>query len=119
MRTSIQSSAFDDTFDQAYYELNIAFHDVFLNLSRNASLRQMIMPIKQRLYDFPRLSYIADWELINCDEHDQLIRFIRDGEREEAVRLWKESHWSFEAHEGYIREFYSQGKKQIDCWKEE
>ena len=66
-----------------------------------------------RLYDFPRLSYIREWELVNCDEHDQLIKFIRKGEREKAVCLWQESHWSFKAHEKYIREFYSQGNKQI------
>ena len=118
MRASIQSSAFDDTFDQGYYELNIAFHDVFLELSKNTFLRKTIMPIKQRLYDFPRLSYIADWESINCDEHERLIGFIKEGDRESAVRLWKDSHWSFEAHEKFIREFYSQGKKQLDRWKE-
>jgi hypothetical protein len=72
------------------------------------------MPIKQRLYDFPRPSYIREWELINCDEHDQLIQYIKSGERQKAVRLWQDSHWSFKAHERYIREFYFQGSKQIE-----
>lgn len=101
------------SFDLRYYQLNIAFHDVFLNLSINTSLRRIILPIKQRLYDFPRLTYIQQWELINCDEHDQLIRFIEEGKREEAARLWRESHWSFKAHEQYIREFYAQGNREI------
>jgi len=103
----------DRGFDSRYYQLNIAFHDVFLNLSSNSSLRKVILPIKQRLYDFPRLGYIRQWELINCDEHDQLIAFIQEGKREEAARLWRESHWSFKAHEQYIREFYAQGNREI------
>jgi len=102
-----------DNFDQRYYQLNIAFHDVFLNLSGNTPLRQIVIPSKQRLYDFPRLTYIKEWELINCDEHDQLIQFIKDGKPNEAARLWRDSHWSFTAHERFIREFYAQGNKQI------
>ncbi len=100
-------------FDSRYYRLNNAFHEVFLNLSGNTSLRRIIHPIKQRLYDFPRPGYIPRWELINCEEHDQLIRFIRAGKREKAARLWRESHWSFEAHEEFIREFYAQGDREI------
>jgi DNA-binding GntR family transcriptional regulator len=102
-----------DTFDQQYYELNIAFHNVFLDLSNNDALKNIIMPLKQRMYDFPRLTYISEWELINCDEHDQLVTFLTDGNPKEAARLWREYHWSFTAHEKFIREFYAQGNKQI------
>lgn len=112
LRAIMQDSK-TDSFDKRYYQLNIAFHDVFLNLSGNAHLRQIVVPIKQRLYDFPRLTYIKEWELINCDEHDQLIQFIKDGKPNEAARLWRDSHWSFTAHERFIREFYTQGNKQI------
>lgn len=98
-------------FDQRYYQLNIDFHDVFLNLSNNTALKRIIRPIKQRLYDFPRPTYIKKWEMINCDEHDQFIRFIKDGQPQEAARLWKDRHWSFTAHEKFIREFYAQGSE--------
>ena len=112
MRTIMQDRQ-TDSFDQRYYQLNIAFHDVFLNLSGNKPLQQIVIPIKQRLYDFPRPTYIKEWELINCDEHDQLIQFIKDGKPKEAARLWRDNHWSFTAHERFIREFYAQGNKQI------
>ena len=102
-----------NSFDQRYYQLNIAFHDVFLNLSGNSSLKRIIIPIKQRLYDFPRLTYISEWELINCDEHNQLIQFIKAGKPKEAAILWRDNHWSFTCHERFIREFYSQGNKWI------
>lgn len=112
MRAQLETSG-RYQFDQEYYQLNITFHDVFLNLSENRSLKRIIMPIKQRLYDFPRPSYIIEWELANCDEHDQLIQFINTGEKEKAADLWRNRHWSFYAHESFIREFYSLGSKQI------
>lgn len=112
MRAQLESSGCYQ-FDQKYYQLNITFHDVFLDLSGNTSLKRIVMPIKQRLYDFPRPSYITEWELTNCDEHDQLIEFIKTGEKEKAASLWRDRHWSFSAHEPFIREFYLLGSKQI------
>lgn len=106
-------------FDQKYYQLNIAFHDVFLDLSNNTFLRHIVMPIKQRLYDFPRPSYIYEWELINCEEHDQLIQFIKNGKKEKASRLWRDAHWSFSCHEQFIRKFYSLGNEQIQSQNEQ
>lgn len=101
-----------DDFDR-YYRLNIAFHDVFLNLSGNVELRRVVMPIKLRLYDFPRHAYIKEWELINCDEHDQFIEFSKRGESEAAASLWQDSHWSFAFHEKFIRKFYSNASEKI------
>lgn len=112
MRKLIQSDRFT-SFDPQYYELNIAFHNVFLNLSDNDYFQKIITPIKKRLYDFPRFRYIREWESINCDEHDRFIEYIKRGDRKNAVILWRDSHWSFEAHERFIREFYSQGDKHI------
>jgi len=96
-----------------YYHLNIAFHDVFLNLSHNQDLYRIIMPLKQRLYDFPRRSYIKEWELINCREHAQFIECIKTGDRRGAVGLWINSHWSFTAHETFIRRFYADAVRKI------
>lgn len=112
MRSCIHRRSFDK-FDPQYYKLNIAFHDVFLNLSSNTTLQRILIPIKQRLYDFPRFTYIRDWELINCNEHAQFIGHVKAGDKTAAALLWHESHWSFTAHESYIREFYAQGSRKI------
>lgn len=112
MRAIIRDTSFD-TFDPQYYRFNIAFHDVFLNLSSNAVLKQTVMRIKQQLYDFPRLAYIREWETINCDEHDRFIRYIGEGRKDEAARLWREQHWGFESHKKYILDFYAQGDRMI------
>lgn len=108
MRSAITQERFD-----RYYELNISFHGVFLALSENKIMHQIVMPIKQRLYDFPRRAYIKQWELINCDEHDQLIELIQKQKPEAAANLWKDKHWSFNYHEKFIRKFYSDASEKI------
>ena len=97
-----------------YYRLNIKFHDVFLNLSENAMLKKTVMPLKQRLYDFPRRTYIKEWELINCQEHSQFVEHIEKGERNQAASLMQDSHWSFKAYEKFIRQFYFGSDERIE-----
>ena len=110
MRRCIQEKTFQ-SFDAQYYALNIAFHDVFVELSNNDAIKPLMMTLKQRLYDFPRLAYMKEWEWSNCDEHDRLINHIRKGEKEAASLFWQEIHWGFEAQETNIREFYAQQKR--------
>jgi DNA-binding GntR family transcriptional regulator len=112
MRLCLKEKSFED-FDAQYYSLSIAFHDVFLELSNNVNMKPLMVALKQRLYDFPRLAYIKAWEWANCDEHDRLIAHIRDGEKEAAAIFWQETHWGFEAQEPYIREYYAQANERI------
>ena len=112
MRRCIREKTFE-TFDPQYYSLNIAFHDVFLDLSTNATMKPLLATMKQRLYDFPRLAYMKDWERANCDEHEHFIDYICKGEKDAAALFWQETHWGFEAQKPYIIEFYTQGKKHI------
>jgi DNA-binding GntR family transcriptional regulator len=96
-----------------YYRLNIDFHDVFLDLNENADLQRIVTPLKQRLYDFPRRTYIKEWERINCSEHEKLIAYIKEGKPENASHLWRDSHWSFKAYEKFIRRFYADSEENI------
>ena len=46
-----------------YYELNMAFHEVYLGRSTNGQLLDMIRSLKQRLYDWPRREgFVKAWE---------------------------------------------------------
>ena len=101
MRGAIQQEEF-----VRYYNMNIRFHDIFLDLSDNRVIRPTLMPLKQRLYDFQRRPYVKEWELRNLDEHDQFIDAIQSGDRDEAVRLLRDVHWSFSVQEDYIRTFH-------------
>ena len=66
--------------------------------------------------------YIEEWELINCQEHTQFIAFIEQGDRAAAAALMRESHWSFQAYEKFIRRFYFGSEDRIAselAWRKE
>ena len=100
--TALEKKDFD-----RYYRLNLEFHDIFLDLSDNDTLKKIIRPLKQRLYDFPRRGYLKDWENQHLNEHDKFIEAVTKGDREEAARVIKDEHWSFDAHKKYLDRFYT------------
>lgn len=95
----------------AYYQLNLNFHDIFLSLSGNQLLKTILMPIKQRLYDFPRMNYQREWEKINLLEHERFIYSIETGNREAAVSIIINEHWSFTRHREYLEQVYCHAQK--------
>ena len=101
-----QRRTYDQGIYERYYRLNLDFHGIFLNLADNDSLQKILMPMKQRLYDFPRQIYIDAWEQRNMAEHDRFIACIESGDRNGAADLMQSVHWSFTYQEDYIRAFY-------------
>lgn len=89
-----------------YYQLNLDFHECFLALSPNMTLRRYITPVKQRLYDFTKRQYLKEWELVNLEEHNKFIHCIEAGDREGAARVIKEEHWGWKIHEAHGVRFY-------------
>jgi DNA-binding GntR family transcriptional regulator len=92
-------------FDQ-YYQLNTAFHQIFLELAENLLLMKITSPIMQRLYNFPLRTYVVEWEKINLSEHTRLIDSIQKGNFRAAASILQFEHWSFTLHETHIRRFY-------------
>ena len=95
----------DEEFDR-YYQLNLDFHDIFLKQSDNLTLGEYIMPLKQRLYDFPRQKYWKEWEQVNLDEHCRFIASIETGDKQGAASIIKDEHWGWKKHEPYFIKFY-------------
>ncbi len=95
----------DEKFD-AYYENNIAFHSVYMRLSDNDELKSILTRIIQRLYDFPRMQYNKQWERINLHEHRRFADAVQAGNREAAVSIIRNEHWSFEHHREYLVRVY-------------
>ena len=89
-----------------YYLLNLEFHDIFLNLSGNQMLQDLVVPLKQRLYDFPRKVYWQEWEALNLDEHRQFIVCVEKGDRLGATAVIRDQHWGWQKHEPYFIRFY-------------
>lgn len=90
----------------AYYQLNIQFHHLFVDMSANEPLKQIILPMKQRLYDFPQRGYMKNWEEQNCRDHEALIEAVERGDKDAAAAIWRDRHWSFSVQEPYIKKFY-------------
>lgn len=92
------------------FSTNLQFHNVYLEISDNEPLKKFILPIKHRLYDFPRQNYISEWELNNCEEHRRVIGCLKTGDGEGAARILKDEHWSFEYQQAFIYSFYGFAK---------
>lgn len=88
------------------FATNLEFHNVYLDVSDNEPLKKFIMPLKHRLYDFPRQNYLSEWELANCEEHRQVIDCLKQGDGEGAAKILKDIHWSFEFQKDFIYSFY-------------
>ena len=92
---------------ETLFKTNLKFHDIYIDLSDNVFLKKFMLPIKQRLYDFPGQNFIKEWEIRNCAEHTKLINFLKQGEPERAAGVLKHEHWSFEHQKQYIKQFYN------------
>jgi DNA-binding GntR family transcriptional regulator len=105
-RDTMASSLAADDFD-GYYAANLAFHNVYLDLSDNADLVRTVRTLKERLYDFPRRSgYVKEWELDSNSEHTETVARLRSGDFKGASLYVRDVHWNFEVQERYIRTYY-------------
>lgn len=97
----------DDDFGQ-YYEKNLEFHNIYIDLSENEALKKMTAILKKRLYDFPRRSgYIKEWEVASIKEHQKLIDLLSAKRFMDAAAYIRDVHWSFQVQEKYVRIYYS------------
>jgi DNA-binding GntR family transcriptional regulator len=90
-----------------YYDKNLTFHNVFLDLCGNVSLVKIVNTLKKRLYDFPRLKgFVKEWEETSVGEHQALVDLLRAGRNQEAANHIRDVHWSFEVQERFVRRYY-------------
>lgn len=95
-----------------YYEKNLAFHDVFLELCDNQRLVQTVRLLKERLYDFPRKkSFVKEWEEASVQEHDAMIGHLERGNARAAADYLRDVHWSFAVQEKFVRQYYFTSRK--------
>ena len=91
-----------------FYDANLAFHDVYLGLSDNTEMVRQIHLLKQRLYDFPRLTgFLPEWERASVGEHHALVRLLEEGNVGAAADLLRDVHWSFTYQESFVRRYYA------------
>ncbi len=102
MQTAIDKSNF-----LVFNKKNLAFHDVYIDLSGNNTLKQVVENLKKRLYDFQSQSlWVKEWELSSMTEHQQLVDALEAGNLKEAQQVIQDIHWSFAVQEKFIRKYY-------------
>jgi len=90
-----------------YYARNLAFHEVFLDLSQNTSLIRMVENAKHRLYDFPRRrDFLPEWELASTGEHTAFLDLLEGRDVRGAADYLRDVHWSFEVQQRFIHQYY-------------
>jgi DNA-binding GntR family transcriptional regulator len=114
LNTSMTEAVASSDF-RLYYELNLAFHEVYLGRSDNRYLLGVIRSLKQRLYDWPRREgFVKAWEEDSIRiEHEELICLLERGAISEAADYLQNVHWSFKLQQAYINSYFfaSQGNR--------
>jgi len=94
-----------------YYQKNLKFHDVFLNLCENKNLVKIVNTFKKRLYDFPRQEgFVKQWEQTSIHEHQELVRLIEEGKKEQASNYIRDVHWSYRVQEKFLKKYYKRAE---------
>jgi DNA-binding GntR family transcriptional regulator len=92
----------------SYYQYNLRFHSVFLDLCGNDLLKKMVNILKRKLYDFPRQQvFVKEWEEESIKEHEKLVDLIEKRKSQEAASYIRDVHWSYAVQERYIQKYYT------------
>lgn len=76
-----------------YFELNTAFHNVYLDLSTNDMLLAQVNIIRQRLFDFgAKGGWIEKVRKLNYTEHLKLIELIEQGDAKVVSSFIRDVH---------------------------
>lgn len=106
------TEAFDPFDVEAFLRKNRAFHGVYLSLSGNRELVDLVDNHRARLNDFPprfsfHADFVAEWARKSTLEHTRLVELLAKGRRIEAARFLQDVHWSFATQESFIRRCYT------------
>lgn len=104
----------------AFYDANLKFHNVYLDLSDNEEMLRAIKIRKARLYDFPRnRTFVKEWEIHSLGEHAAMIDLMRKHDFNGAADYVRDVHWSFAVQERFIRKYYFARNAELDISVEE
>lgn len=102
-----------------FYDANLKFHNVYLDMSDNSEMLHSIKIHKERLYDFPRnKTFVKEWELHSLEEHKTMIEMLRSHDFNSAADYIRDVHWSFSVQERFIRKYYFAKHLDLDVSEE-
>jgi DNA-binding GntR family transcriptional regulator len=81
----------EDQFYQ-YWDLNTAFHHVYLDLSSNSIILNQLNIIRQRLFEFGKKDWSSTMREMNYNEHLEMIELIQKGKSVQAADFMRDVH---------------------------
>jgi DNA-binding GntR family transcriptional regulator len=75
-----------------YWDLNTAFHHVYLDLSSNAPILKQLNIIRQRLFEFGKKDWSRKMRELNYSEHLAIIELIVNREAIQAADFMRDVH---------------------------
>jgi len=75
-----------------YWDLNTAFHHVYLDLTSNAPILHQLIILRQRLFEFGKKDWGLKMREMNYSEHQTLIELIEKGNAVEAADFMRDVH---------------------------
>lgn len=85
---------FGDHEFRPYWDLNTAFHGVYLKFSSNAPLLNQLSIVRQRLFAFGKEDWSLKMKKMNHDEHLKMIELIAGGDAIGAANFMRDVHCS-------------------------
>lgn len=86
----------------SFYDYNLKFHSVFLDLSTNKQLLRYAYSLKQRLYNFTKIDYGPNWKNQNIQEHLKFLDILEFGDAREAADFLRDVHWVFQYSDDFL-----------------
>ncbi len=75
-----------------YWDLNTAFHHIYLDLSSNAPILKQLNIIRQRLFEFGKKDWSLKMKKMNYSEHLTIIELIQKGRAIEESDFMRDVH---------------------------
>jgi DNA-binding GntR family transcriptional regulator len=82
----------EEQYFMRYWNLNTAFHNVYLNLSSNTLILDHINIVCQRLFEFSKKDWSLKRKQVIHSEHETLIEIIEKGDAIAAADFMRDQH---------------------------
>jgi DNA-binding GntR family transcriptional regulator len=91
INSDMHNNMSEDNFYQ-YWDLNTAFHHVYLDLSSNVPILNQLIIIRQRLFEFGKRDWSPKMREMNYTEHLTMIELIEKGDAIATADFMRDVH---------------------------
>jgi DNA-binding GntR family transcriptional regulator len=79
-----------------YADFNVAFHNVYISMSKNKPLRSLIEIVRQRLFVFGKKDWSPKMRELNYTEHIEFLDILKEGNAISAGDFLRDVHCNYQ-----------------------